>query len=232
MKESFEVKKYSDVGSGEPFMARLTLGLTDILDVTGFDDKEEINEAILNMVFNGVLPSFLSLREIRNIEAERVEKIVATLNKNYQDFYRHLWAAYKDKMQTVTRLLGYNLGFLFQKQEAFREGSKTFLRQHPEIHEDFVKMLLDERQSWQKVLSTIRNDHLEHQKGNSSDVDNFFKLPFIELMFQNCWQAIEEILVLLLKTRLPDKIHLSEIPEDDRDKECPKRYCFVVSNLE
>lgn len=229
MVEKYKFELFSDIGTSEPFVARLSLGLIEILDVTNFENRKEINDAILNISFEGLLPAFISLGEIRDFETGSKKFIMVNLNKNYYDLYKYLWVAYKDRMQKATDLLGFNLGFLFQKDENFKKGCKKFLEKHSEIDEGFIGILENERDVWQNKVETIRNRYLEHQKLDSKDVEKYFTLENAELMFNNCWQAIEDILVFLMRTDFPTRIDIAVIPEEKRDRGCPKKYslCFT-----
>ncbi len=129
-------------------------------------------------------------------------------------------------MQKATDLLGFNLGFLFQKDGNFKKGCKKFLKKHSRIDEGFIRMLENERDVWQNKVMTIRNQYIEHQKLDLKQVEKYFTLENAELTFNNCWQAIEDILVILMRTGLPTGIDIAVIPEEKRDRNCPKKYSF------
>jgi hypothetical protein len=99
-KMPFTVKPFSDVGTGEPFLARIALGLADVLDGTDFDNKQEIKEAILSLVFDCLIPAFMSLRELRMI-AMKKDVPELTKAKNFDDMYKYLWGAYKDRLPKI-----------------------------------------------------------------------------------------------------------------------------------
>lgn len=234
MQENWKLELLSDIGTSNPFVARISLGLFDILDVTNFKERKKINDAIFEILLEGLMPAFISLRELRKLETQRAkgESVpIITINKSYYNLYNHLWVAYKDRMQRVVKLLGFDVGFLFQKENQFKQGCENFLKQHPNFNQAFTKMLADERKSWQNILSIIRNHYLEHKILDIKQVERFFTIENAKLLFYNCWQAIEEILVILLRTGMPlDKgIDIAEIPEKERDPDCPKRFRFVIT---
>ena len=229
MAEVYETELFSEFGTGEPFVARLCLGLIEILDATNFENRKEINDAIVNISFEGVFPAFISLREIREFETGSKKLIMVNLNKNYYDLYKYLWVAYKDRMQKAANLLGFNLGFLFQDDEKFKKGCKKFLGKHSRIDEGFIGILENESNVWQNKVETIRNRYLEHQKLDSKQVGKYFTLENAETMFNNCWQAIEDILVFLMRTDLHDGIGIAGIPEEKRDPNCPKKYGLCIT---
>ena len=236
MQENLNLKLefFSDIGTGNPFVARIGLGLIDILNSTNFRERKKINDAIFEILFEGLMPAFISLRELRKFETQGAKGgrvPIITINKSYYNLYNNLWVAYKDGMQRVVKLLGFDVGFLFQKENQFKQGCENFLKQHPNVNQAFTKMLADVRKSWQNILSTIRNYYLEHKILDIKKVERFFTIENAELLFCNCWQAIEMILVILLRTGMPlDKgIDIAEIPEKERDPDCPKRFRFVMT---
>jgi hypothetical protein len=53
-----------------------------------------------------------------------------------------------------------------------------------------------------------------------------------ELVFENVWQAIEDITVQLLVPHLPPGVSLVEIPDEQRNAEFPKRFGSRVPTIE
>ena len=66
-----KMEKVANIGSNEPFMARIVMGLPEILEATDFKNKEEIKEGIMEMFMNGLLPAYAHLQEIKDIEQEK-----------------------------------------------------------------------------------------------------------------------------------------------------------------
>jgi hypothetical protein len=64
----FVVQHFADLGTGEPFCARIMLGLPDLLDATTLpsDRVQKVKDAILLIGFEGLFPAFSHLREIRD----------------------------------------------------------------------------------------------------------------------------------------------------------------------
>ena len=227
--EELKIELFADIGSGEPFVARIIFGLLEILKSTNFGEREKVDSAIFDITKEGLIPAFINLREIRSFEKGAKRLVRATLDQHYHNLYGHLWIAYKDRLQIATKLLGFDIGFLFKNEEEFIKGCDIFQKKYPEIDPSFIAMLKDERRTWQNILHTIRNDFLNHKKLSKEQIEKFFTLESAELMFQNCWGAIEEILVCLMRTALPrPTIDIAEIPENERDPNLPKRYRFVA----
>jgi hypothetical protein len=217
------VRRFADVGTAEPFVARLTIGLLDILDATQFPNRDEIKESIIELALESIMPAFLSLRELRKIAAD--EKVpILTKQKNYEDMYKSLWAAYKDRMKITAKLMGYDLGFLFQKDSLFDGGCVRFAKTHPEVSEELIIRMKRNRAEWQLALRRFRNDYLEHKKIKREDVEEFYSLAHAELTFYRVWVAIEETLAILIVTQLSGNFCFTDIPDTERDPQLPLRF--------
>src|SRR5258706_8696492 len=114
---------FADVGTEEPFVTRISLGLTEVLGAARFDDenKREIKATVLGVCTDCLMPAFLSLRELRNT-ASNPQVPVLTKIKHFDDLCKWLWSAYKDRMQNAARLMDYDIGFLFQNDSLFEKG--------------------------------------------------------------------------------------------------------------
>jgi hypothetical protein len=223
----FRVAPLADVGSSEPFLARISIGLIDVLNATLYDNRNEIKNAIMGLSIDCLIPAFMSLRELRKI-ADDDKAPLLSKNKAFDDLCKYVWTAYKDRMTKTARLMGYEIGFLFQKDSFFEAGCETFLKNNPEVGPLIIPLMKHNRSSWQADLSKFRNDYLEHQTIKRHDVASFYSLTQAETWFQNVWIAIEEILVSCLSAKLPTMCCLREIPESERPPELPKRYGFAL----
>jgi hypothetical protein len=222
------VRPFADVGTNEPFVTRITIGLPEVLDATLYEHREEIKEAILGIGMDCLLPAFTSLRELRKIAAD-IQIPTLTKTKNFDDMCRYLWTAYKDRMKSAAKLMGYDLGFLFQKDSAFDQGCKAFLKANPDVDPELIARMKRNRATWQPDLRKFRNDYLEHQKIRREDVAPFYSLQRAESIFSNVWVAIEEILVILLAAKLPPSFCLRDIPEAERNPHLPTRFGFALA---
>lgn len=226
------IEKFADLGTEEPFVARTGPGLIEILNATSFKNREKINAALLSILFEALMPAFLSLREVLDMESGKTEKMILNLEKGYSNLYDHLWVGYKDRMPKAVALLGFEIGFLFKSEKDFEKGMSRFLQENSGIiglDSRFAEMLRDERATWQNMLGSIRNDYIQHKKIDSKDVRVLFNPEAAERVFNNCWQAIEDILIVFLRTGLPHHagVDIAEIPVEKRNPEFPKRFQFV-----
>lgn len=220
-----KVEKIADFGSGEPFVARIVMGLPEILRATEYQNQREIEEAIMEMFMNGLAPAFRSLQSLREIESGERERLLIDLRKEYFAFYDRIWAAYMDRMQEVIRRLGYDdFGFLFLNDKDFEKKATAFFDKHPEVRRDLLVFLEKNRAGWQNAVARFRNNYAQHQKMFDKDVEELLSLDAAEICFKNCWTAIEMILAELISTRLFPFTGIEEIPESERDPSVPKRF--------
>ncbi len=219
------VRHFADVGSSEPFVTRITFGLSDVLDATLYENAQQIKEAIMGLSLECLMPAFTSLRELRKIADDNSTPMLNKF-KNFDDMYKYLWTAYKDRMQIVAKLMGYDIGFLFQKDALFEKGCEEFLRANPGVRAELIAGMRAIRATWQPGLMRFRNEYLEHQTIRREDVSEFYLLEWAEAAFHTVWTTIEEILVLLMEAKLPKSIRLREIPEAERDPGLPRRFGF------
>lgn len=226
---NWKVHRFADVGSSEPFMARIAIGLPEILGVTSFRNRDEIQEVIVDLAFQCLTPAFMSLRELRKIASD--DKIpLLQKTKHFDDMCKTLWSAYKDRMQTAAKLMGFDVGFLFQSNAIFNQGCARFLQANPVIGPHLIALMKYNRDTWQTGLMVFRNDYLEHQKLKSTEVQAYYSLERAETLFENVWIGIEEILVYLMSTALPKMVGLREIPESERSPDLPKRFGWSYSD--
>jgi hypothetical protein len=82
-----------------------------------------------------------------------------------------LWKTYKQLLQLAVKSLGFEIGFLFQEDKAFKDGVGKFRNSHPllaaKLRQDYENFLADNRNGWQAKLKEFRNDGVEHPKGGT-----------------------------------------------------------------
>jgi hypothetical protein len=218
----FVVQKYANVGTKEPFTAAF-LGLTDLVDAASFDPakKVEIKNIIMEIYMDCMLPAFLSLRKIQQPDAGAG---MADNFKNYDDLYRYLVRALKDRTQAAAKAIGYEIGFLFQKDKPFEDGCKEFGQKYPELP-TFGDCLKNVRLSTEK-LAAIRNNFLEHQSHPRTEFMDYYKPDVAQVFFDSAWQEAEAILAVFISKHFPPFVKLRIIPEQERDPNLPKKFGF------
>jgi hypothetical protein len=120
----FEVKKYANVGTKEPFTAAF-LGLQDLVNATDLDltKQTEVKNILMEIYMDCLVPAFISLRKIHKPDADAG---MADDYKNYDDLYHYLVRALKNRTQAAAKAIGYDIGFLFQQDAAFEKGCQEF----------------------------------------------------------------------------------------------------------
>jgi hypothetical protein len=225
----YEVEHLANFGTGEPWVNRLVIELPNIVDVALRERRGEAKEAVF-AVFYALTDAFNNLCELRRIEASP-EIPVSERQTAFSSFYVHLWRAYRDRFQGLVRALGCDLDFLWQDDSKFEAGVKTFLHEHTAVDAELVEMLRDDRTKWQTNLATFRN-HLEHHASPDPKLTaTFYRLTAAELAFENVWEAIEDITILLVKPLLPEDIHFVGIPVEQRDPIQSRRFGWSIPSL-
>lgn len=232
--QKFIVEKLSDFGTGEPWIARIMLGLPDLVDALMIpeDEKQSIKDLILECALE-LHHAFESLSKIMEIENDK-NVAVLTKENQYQNIYSAIWRAYKDRMPKICKALGYDIdNFLFRKDEkSFLNASKEFLLANPSIDKEFIEMLGNDRKVWQNGLSEFRNNYIEHNKIDKKVTEIFYKQESAEKSFENAWEAIEDIVTILVGSKLEPMLKIYQIPEAQRDPACPKKYIVGLTSKE
>lgn len=224
----FKVEHYASFGTGEPWVARIVLGLQELVyAVPALGPTREAFMNELGEVFESLGMAFEELRVLRRLVAEKVPAL--GIARAYASLYGYLWQAYKDRFQAALKALGLDIGFLFQNDANFEKGAAELLAARPELA-DIVDLMRRDRSDFQTTLSEYRNDYLE-QRVESPDPDliaKFHRLDSAENMFQNVWQAIEDYVALYVIANLPPTVRHIEIPEAERDPSRPTRFQFAL----
>ena len=198
----WQVRKFADVGWDERFV-RETVELIDLLKGTLLLEEEKVvaTDAIGSVLSDGLIPTFLKLRKIR--ESVGKDLPVVDLYQMYEDFARKLWKSYKDLTQRAATAIGFDVGFFWQKESKFEEGLKKFRAANPSLVPDFEDYFREVRKLWQDDLAEFRNGFLEHQQGQREDFRKFYDAGFCEKLFEAVPRVIADILVMLMNLRMP-----------------------------
>ena len=166
-------------------------------------DRQELVDAIMVMVTEGFLPAYEDLLAIRAHHNKQIP--VLNRRKHYDDFARSLWHGYKDLMPKVIGLLGYDIGFLFQRDAIFRKGLEAFAANNRgNLLLNVAEFMPRQRNGWQDELKTFRNEYLEHRDADvAAKVAQFYEPAWVEKIFVHAWRTAAELIVFLLETRFP-----------------------------
>jgi hypothetical protein len=197
--------QFSSTPADSPFMDFFFDELQNLVNTsTIFDqDRQELLDAIMIMATEGFLPAYEDLRAIRAYKGHHIP--VLNRKKHYEDFARSLWHGYKDLMPKVVGLLGYDTGFVFQRDGKFKAGLEAFVADnHGDLLLNVAEFLPRQRNGWQEELKTFRNGYLEHRDADvAAQVERFYEPVWAEKVFLHAWRTAAELIVFLLETRFP-----------------------------
>src|ERR1035437_8965771 len=154
---------FANVGTSEEFVEQFSEEFLELVDASTIfgAEREAVKNAIMTILVEGLMPAFEHLRKIR----QSVDVPIPELNRRqlYEDFARVLWHAYKDLMPKAALLLGFDIGFQFQKDAKYENGIAEFNDKYPSLIMDIPGVLGRQRVNWQQGLSEFRNEFLEHR---------------------------------------------------------------------
>jgi hypothetical protein len=217
-----------DIGTSELFVHRHAVEIPRIIDASQIFEPQRAKSksAIARVLTDGLMPAFLHLRTIRENAVD--EPLELEKRQVYSDFFRVLWHGYKDLVPKAALEMGFNIGFIFQPDKGFEKGLAEFLGSNPKIAQTFGDYLRWQRSHWQGCLHHVRNDYLEHRKMEWQDIKAVYRVGVAETLFANAWNVAAEIFVVLIASKFPPVFGLVEIPERERDPNCPDKFRYVV----
>jgi hypothetical protein len=211
----WNVVPFVDVGAGEQYQARF-LALADLFNAATTWDavkKRAITDAFWSMVLEGFTPAFIHLRNAMVMSAQPNAPIL-NLRTEYNAFYSALWTAYHHKFADLAREMGYRINFLFsESEEKFASQSKQFGEQHS-IGPDVIAQLGKDRIEWQNRLADIRNKVVQHAQIPADSVPAIYEPANANAYFDNCWQAAEWFISILLGKHLPNSLEIAALPDE------------------
>lgn len=191
--------------------------------------------------------------DVVNGHIQVLNDIEPRLNRLFKDFFSKARIALyrllgqKNAPKSVTYfLLGRSISFVQAKDEAeFEKAAARFLGEVPgEKAQDLMNMLQGDRAAWSSTLIGTR-DRIIHDidcpqlKMNygvaAGKVCAFFPTvsgrelrQYLNLFWENLYQAVEETVLLCIAIRMPDYIVPCRIPNDQVDPKLPFRWCFAL----
>lgn len=253
------ITKMNEEGTTSPFMARIFLGILNLRDVAFSDNKkieefDKASEVVIMTLFNArstakeIIEALtehihkVSKGEIARLIQNTIridESIDNKLRKQVEAFLNSTVRVLKDGMQKLSRFLMLELGFLYQKQEAFNNGIDTLSKTEPEL----ADYLLETRR-WSERLILMRNAlHTGWMlpkmgyKNNSGIIEvvepQISGEPvseFVNYVIDRLCCFVEDISVYGLKTQMPSGISVTEIPLSKRKTDCPERFKVTFVN--
>ena len=258
---NFQISKYLNVGTNNPIVARLMLGLPEIIRMA--EIPEGMKDSLVAHCFaiakhliqaeKAAQPLIQELREIvdklRN-EGVRVQGpgVIETPGVMHLDDARVFLKYAKQALQELAASMGLLLGAKF-KGPHFHKVRNRAIEKLGLDH--VVSKLLEEDQAWIKNLIVLRDEDehpvsgrpfvrgfeitLKPDGGWHVDPPRFFNnepvFHTLEVLSHNLLTFSEELLALTLCDHLPNGVALMEIPEEQRKPDAPRRYGFGVKGL-
>lgn len=222
----WQVVRFADIGTGEEFVEVFSGELPELLDASDIHGEmlQGTKDAIMDILMEGLMPAFNHLRSIRQSTVSPLPEL--DRRSLYENFARVLWHAYKDLMPKAVKLLGFDLGFLFQKDAAFEKGLAEFTSKYPSLIMDVPELLKKQRANWQQGLSEFRNDYLEHRKQDISPFAAYYRPETAEMLFEHAWRTMAEILPVFIEARFPSTWSIQEIPVAERNPNRLRRFQY------
>ena len=256
----FVLQKYMDEGSSSPFMARLYLGNLRLRDVV-FPDHASRN--IFDEPYHFVMETLLNTRstsqeivqlidkhfskltkgEVGRLRGHTIyieETIDKELRKEVETFLNSAVRALKQGMQSVTKALQINIGFLFQKQNSFEKGIMGLEKSDPSLG-----AYLRVTRKWSERLINSRNA-IEHEgwmlprvkyiedsggiRAEEPEISNQKVSDFVKFIMDRLCCFVEEVTAHCLQAKMPAGISVTEIPLSQREPEMPERFQVTLTN--
>jgi hypothetical protein len=190
--------------------------------------REDVHNAIGTILMDGLMPAFRELEQIRAAEGKQLP--ILDRRELYHDFGRKIWKAYKDLTQRAATEIGFNIGFLFRDPDNFIKGLKKFQQDCPNVRPELGKSLEETRSRWQNELARFRNTFLEHQDSDPKLFAKFYNVKYVEVLFEEVWNTIVDLLAMLLEAKLPSHTKLA-LPDRNQMPNWPNRFVFHVSGV-
>jgi hypothetical protein len=249
------VEHRGNEGTSSPFVARLFLGICRLRDQALTDAKIR---ADFDKAFESVVTGIESIRssaaeltkiyseyekQVASGEAVQVgngvtvvlKKVDREIRKNCEDLIGNASRVMKDRIQILLRTIGFDIGFLYQKEGAFRAGLAKMTAQDP----DLAKYLEETRSKWSESFINCRNN-FEHtiagqlkvkiQVGGSTakaiepEVEGQPVTHFVNHIADRVCCFVEDLLAHALQSRFSVDISISEIPLAERKLEIVERF--------
>lgn len=255
---SVVLQRWMDEGTQTPVIARLYVGVFRLRDVVfpNHGDRE-----VFDRPYGQVLEALSSVRsasrrishllvdhlgkvargEVASARGSTIhvgESIDDELRKEADSFVNSAVRLLKVGMQAVTKELGKDIGFLFQKTPAFEAAIRVLGASDPEL-----AAYLTQARKWSEPLMSCRNavEHagwtlpkLTYERAGGSIRAEEPKIggqkvsEFASAVLDRLVCFVEEVAVHCLVSRMPANIAVTEIPISQRETEIPLRFQLTL----
>ncbi|MGP8173056.1 MAG: hypothetical protein ACLP7O_00755 [Terracidiphilus sp.] len=238
---TWKVSLDANIGASEPFVHQILQELPQLVEAGSITDdllRRRIKESIWIIGVEGLMPALNTLRKIRCLPDPNLPEMER--RQLYDELGHTLWRTYKELMQDAVMAMGFedsakpgksSIDFLFDTSAKFKKGVGPFHALYPRVRSNFGDYLRDQRKHWQNDLSNWRNNFLDHPKGKGwKDFRHMYDVQKAEMLFDCTWKAIATILARLIESKLWPGWVLQEIPEAERNPNCPNRFRLTPSH--
>jgi hypothetical protein len=248
------MQKLADEGTSSPFIARLFLGILHFRDDVVTDEIKRID---FDAAYSSVITELQNarstvrdlvktlqdhLRKVATGEVARIhgnsvqidENVDRQLSKLLDEFLNASVRAIKYGMQTLTKNLQVDIGFLFQKQGEFVKGLANLNQSDP-----LLAKYLEQARTWSDRLIESRND-IEHEGWKLAKIKYSVGVKAVTAEEPEiCGQKVtafatftldrllcfaEEVTIHCLQRRMVTGISITEVALADRDPICCVRF--------
>ncbi|MGB2986047.1 MAG: hypothetical protein WBE26_09200, partial [Phycisphaerae bacterium] len=166
------------------------------------------------------------------------ESIDDELRKEAETFVNSAVRALKGGMQAVAKELGKDIGFLFQREQAFETGTNVLKGNDPKLAAYIV-----ETRKWSERLMSCRNA-MEHEgwalpkvtysqvggaiRAEEPEIQGQRVTDFVSFVLDRLVCFVEDVTVHCLASRMPDGIAVTETPVTQREAEIPLRFQLTL----
>jgi hypothetical protein len=253
------VEQRGNEGTSSPFVARLFMGICEMRDQSIADKalRQKFDQA-----FEGVHAGLESLRDAagsvaelysahteavargvgaRNVNGDIIvdKPVDRELRKQIESVVSTASRVFKDKMRELLSVLGVNIGFLYQKPNAFAHGIAK-LRTTDDRLADY---LLETRTKWSERFSNCRNDlehgtwvlpHVRYEPNGTGVrvieplVDAQPATEFVAHIVDRIYCFVEELCAHAFQSRLQYDVAITEIPLSERKPEVASRFRLAL----
>jgi hypothetical protein len=160
--------------------------------------------------------------------------------RKVDEFLTAATRSFKDKMQRVTKALGVNIGFLYQKPDTFERGIAAFAQ-----FDAPLAAYLREARRWGDALVRARNG-LEHGDwqlprityavnaspitASEPTINGQPVTAFVKHMTDRLMCFVEDLTVHCIQRHMPLGLSITEIPSSQRAAEMPMRFRPTLTN--
>jgi hypothetical protein len=254
------VQKLADEGTTSPFIARVFYGPLRFRDQGLLDQSARIAfDVAHNFVVTELMNARTTAQEILKTVNDHMQKISARaivrvhgqslhigesidlqLGKQVEDLINGTARSLKHGMQTLTKGLGTDIGFLFQKADTFANGLAAMEKFDP-----FLAEYVKQTRPWSERLMDCRNA-IEHKgwklpqiryanSGGTVQADEPEVLgqrltEFVKYILDRVICFVEDVTMHSLQAHMPPGISVTEICLSKRESEIPLRFQVTLAS--